>query len=255
MKATALLFLLSAPAAFSAIIVGLDPSDPSNLLNLPSGSSVLTTNAPSNNSAGLTMNVTFTPNATDIGQTTNAVNLVEIGGNANGTGLYLLGGELYFLGKMVSGAGSVIGSFNDLDFSSGNNMVGLRSSFGQLTAGVEYSVGVIYDPLGTSSTVTIGILPEGGSLFQESYTFSNVGGRTNWSGNDTITAFAGPANAGGGNTVGGNAFQEGLSIMNGLSGTTSGAYLWNAQGTLIPEPSTSGVLGLAGLLLMARRRW
>lgn len=215
----------------SEIIVGLDPSAPSNLLDLPGGGLSLVVNAPANNDAGLTMNVTFTPSANDLAVVGSAINLVEIGGNANGTGIYLLEGELYFLGKMQGVATNIIasGDFNDLDYSSGNNMVGIRSSFGPLTAGVEYSVGVIYDPLGVEPTVTIGVLPGGGTLVTESYNFTGRGVKNNWSGNDTITAFLAPANAGGSTNVTGEPFREGFGMTN-LDGTASGAFLWNAQG-------------------------
>lgn len=245
--------LFSSATSFAANIVGLAPSDPSNLLNSASGGVATVTVVGSTLVDGLTMNITFTPSAIDIGQATNAVNLIEIGGNANGTGLFLLGGQLHFLSKMQGAAANVVTTFDDLDYGSGNNMVGVISSFGALTAGTEYSVGVIYDPLGASSSVTFGVLPTGGSLFQESVTLTGQGTKTNWQGNRTVNAFTSPGNVGAGTSTAGQAFQEGAA-MNALDGTAGQAALWNTQGTLVPEPSTSGVLGLAGLLMMARRR-
>lgn len=248
------LLLTGGSSLYAVNIVSLDPGAASNLLNDAGGGVTTTTVATSTLADGLTMNVTFTPSAVDIGQTSNAVNLVEIGGNANGTGLYLLGGEVYFLSKLQGAAGNVVSSFDDLSYGSGNNMVGVVSNFGSLTAGTEYSVGVVYDPISATPTVAIGVLPAGGSLFEESFTFTGRGTKTNWQGNRTVNAFTSPGNAGAGTSTAGEEFQEGAGNMKGLDGTAGAAYLWNAQGTLVPEPSTSGVLGLAAMMMMGFRR-
>ncbi|QTN33384.1 hypothetical protein HZ994_14020 [Akkermansiaceae bacterium] len=220
------------------------------------GGDPLTTPAsnPANINAGLTINVTFTPNSTDIGELGGAIALVEIGGNANGTGLYLLGGELHFLGKMQGAAGDVVTSFNDLDYSSGNNMIGVKSAFGQLSADTEYSVAVLYDPLGATPTLTLGVKPTGGGLATESYTLTGVGAKNNWYGNRTITSFRTPLNAGAGTTNTGSPWREGTGFMKDLSGTAGRALLWNAQGTIVPEPSSLSLLALCGIFLLRRTR-
>lgn len=256
MKATVPLFLsalvlIGGPsAARGATIVGLPEA--SAFYDITGGNELTSVPDPSD-AAGLTMNVTFTPDATDIGQATNAVSLLEIGGNANGTGLYLLGGELHFLSKMQSAAGNVVAAFNDLDYDSGNRMVGVKSTFGPLAAGTEYSVGVVYDPNG-ASTMTMAVLPTGGSVFQETVNFVNADTTNgNWAGNNTVTSFNAPSNAGGGNTVAGNPFQEGAA-MNALSGTAGRALMWNELGTVIPEPAGASLLAFGAALLGFRRR-
>lgn len=218
------------------------------------------------NAQGLTFNVTFTPTAADLDPvvnplvSSNAMNILEVGGDANGSGLYLFDGELHFISKMNGGVGNVPNLFNDLNFSSGNNMIGVRSSFGPLIAGTEYSVAVVFDPL-TTATIQLGILPTGGSLSTESYTISGVGTRTNWSGDDSVTALRGAnangaiANFGGANTAGGDTWSEALINANGFNGTAGQALYWSANGTIVPEPSGSllAVLAVAGFVMRRRR--
>lgn len=214
-----------------------------------------------NNANGLTMNVTFTPDAADIAQADNAVPLVEIGGNANGSGLYLLGGQIYFLSKMNGAAGDFIESFPDLDQTQANDMIGVRGSDiagipngGALTAGTEYSVAAIMDPTMGSASVALGIQPTGGSLVSESWSFTNDG--TNWAGNNTVVSFNPPSNAGAGNNVDGNPFREGTANMIALGGTAGQALIFNEVGTFVPEPSTVALLclGLSSLLSVRSRR-
>ena len=221
-------------------------------------SNIVTVTDP-NDANGLTMNVTFTPNAGDIAQSTNAIPLVEIGGNANGSGLYLLGGQVYFLSKMNGANTDVITTFPDLDQTAANDMIGVRTSNitgipngGVLTAGTEYSVAAILDPTIGSASVTLAIQPTGGSLSSMSWAFTNDG--TNWAGNNTVVSFNPPSNAGAGNTVGGDPFQEGTGIMNALGGTAGQALIFNEVATLIPEPAGFSLVGLGGLLLFLRRR-
>jgi hypothetical protein len=256
------IIILAATSTQAAIIVDLDPSlarfDSLTDNDDAAGGFAAGNPTAAENNQGLTFNVTFTPAAGDLDSATAAVNLIEIGGDANGTGLYLLNGELHFISKMNGGTGNVPGGFNDLDWSSGNNMIGVTSTFGPLSAGIEYSVAVVFDPI-TSGTLQIGVLPTGGSLTLDSFDLIGRGTRSNWSGDDSATAFRGNppnvvGNLGGANIVGGNPFSEAAMNSNPFEGTQGQGLYWSLNGTIIPEPS-GAVLGLLGMLgLLARRR-
>ena len=263
-KSIFLTSLVIAPLSQAALIVDLDPIDArfDSLTDDDNPNTGFSAGDPGGQNAnGLAFNVTFTPAAGDVNSTTQAVNIIEIGGDGNGSGLYLLGGELHFLSKMVAGGGDFVTSFNDLNFSSGNNMIGLQSSFGPLTVGSEYTVAVIFDPVDTSPTLTIGVLPTGGSLATESYAIAGVGSRTNWSGDDSASAFRGGniSNFGGAiisnnaNTT--NPFHENNINANPFEGTQGQALYWTQNSPeIVPEPSAS-MLGLLGsLALLVRRR-
>ena len=208
-------------------------------------------------SNGLTMNVTFTPNATDATNSVgNAISLIEIGGNVNGSGLYLYNMEVYFLGKMNSAAGTtqVPTSMPDTDYNpsgTGGGTVGVKSSFGPLSALTTYTAAVIYDPLGDAD-FTLLVKPSGGSITQDDFALSNTTGRTDWSGNNTVTALIAPTNMGGGTTAD-TVFQE--TAVNGdpFNGVKGQALLWEGLGTVVPEPSTLCLAAL-GLLGLRRRR-
>lgn len=210
------------------------------------------------NSNGLQFNVTFTPATGDLDSTPRAVNVLEIGGDANGSGLYLLGGELHFISKMDgNGANTVnLGTLNDLAFNSGNNMIGVKSSFGALTAGTEYSVAVLFDPI-TAATLDIGVKAGADPIATESYAISGVGGKTNWSGDDSATAFRGnpPNNVGnlGGaliNTDGNTAypFHEDNINANPFEGTQGQALYWTQSSAVIRPPLPPPTPGVSVLL-------
>lgn len=250
-------FALAAVASHAATIVSLDPSlarfdSATDNDDGPGGFGAGDPGAENVN--GLTFNVTFTPAAGDLDSTSAAVSLVEIGGDANGSGLYLLGGELHFISKMNGVAGD-LPAFDDLNWASGNNMVGLRSSFGALSAGVEYSVAVVFDPL-TSASLDIGVLPTGGSLTTESFSLLNVGTKTNWSGDDSASAFRGTdiGNFGGANTTVGNPFAEAAMNGNPFEGSAGQALYWSQNSMIIPEPSGLAFAALGLLLIFGRRR-
>ena len=165
---------------------------------------------------------------------------------------------------MNGGGANFISSFatNDLDFSSGNNMIGVRSSFGPLSAGTEYSVAVIFDPIDGSPNLEIGVLPPGVSLATESYALSGVGTKTNWDGDNSASAFRGTniANFGGsiistdGNTT--DPFHENNINANPFEGAQGQALYWTQESpALIPEASGTllGLLGSFGLLIRRRR--
>jgi hypothetical protein len=208
-----------------------------------------------NSAGGLSMNIVFTPNGNDINQIiTKSRNLAEIGGSGSGTGLYLNGGEIYFLSK-VGGSGADQRTADDLDFATGGtNFVTYKSTFGQLTAGTEYSVGLIYDPNPTAPTLTLGILPTGGSLNTEAISFSGTPG-TNWFGNRTVSSFVVPGNGGGGTSTASSPFYDsGTSNILALNGTKGPVTVWNSVGTLVPEPGSTSLIGFSAALMLVRRR-
>ena len=184
------------------------------------------------NSEGLTFQVTFTPAAGDLDSTTAAVNLIEVGGGSNGSGLYLLGGEVHFISKMQGSATDIPSLTNDLDFSSGNNMITAKSSFGALEAGTEYTVTAIFDPI-TGGTLELAVDPSGSAPTVDNFAITGVGGKTNWSGNDTASAFRGVDlfDFGAGNNAGGNPFDEDTMNTNGFEGAQGQALYWSAHAT------------------------
>jgi len=241
----------------AAIIVNLDPSTArfDSLVDDDSGPGGFGAGDPgAENANGLTFNVTFTPVAGDLDSSTAAVSLVEIGGDANGSGLYLLGGELHFISKM-NGSGPNVPAFDDLDWASGNNMIGATSSFGALTAGTEYSVAVVFDPI-TSASLEIGVLPTGGSLSMDSFSLLNIGTKNNWSGDDSASAFRGTdiGNFGGASVGTGDPFEEAQINGNTFEGSAGQALYWSRNSMIIPEPSGLAFLGLGLLLLFGNRR-
>lgn len=110
------------------------------------------------------------------------------------------------------------------------------------------------DPTVESASVTLAVQPTAGPLYSESWSFTNDG--TNWAGNNTVVSFNPPSNAGAGNTVAGNPFQEGTGVMNALRGIAGQALIYNEVATLVPEPSTFALatLGHLGLIGSGRRR-
>lgn len=250
--------LVAVGSAHAELIVDLDPATArfDSLTDDDSGSGGFVAGDPGGQNAnGLTFNVTFTPAAGDLDSTTAAVNLVEVGGDANGSGLYLLGGEVVFISKMNGGAGDVPNAFDDLDFSSGNDMIGAKSSFGTLTAGTTYTVAAQFDPI-TNANLRLAVKPDGGSVTLDSFSITGVGGKTNWSGDDSASALRGGniGNFGGGNTVGGDPFNETLINNNPFEGTAGQALYWSERATVIPEPASLALVALGGLLVNRRRR-
>ena len=258
--------LAIAPISNAALIVNLNPADArfdSLTDNDDAAGGFNAGNPPAvENAFGPTLNVTFTPAAGDLDSTTQAVNILEIGGDANGSGLYLLGGELHFISKMNGGGANFISTFNDLDFSSGNNMIGVKSSFGPLSAGIEYSVAVLFDPIDASPLLQMGVLPTGGLLSTESYALTGVGTKSNWDGDNSASAFRGTdiANFGGSiistdaNTT--NPFHENNINANPFEGTQGQALYWTQDNALIVPEASGGLLTLSGVatLLLRRRR-
>jgi hypothetical protein len=178
--------------AHGALIVNLDPALRrfDSLTDADGGVGGFGAGAPTA-ANGLSFNVTVTPAAADLHSNNQTLNIMEIGGVANGSGLYLLGGELHFLSKMNGTGSNAVGTFNDLNFASGNNLIGIKSSFGALSAGTEYTVGVIFDPVDVSPSLEIGVLPANGIIALENYSLSGVGIKTNWHGDNSATAFRG----------------------------------------------------------------
>ncbi len=253
---------LTVSLAQGALIVNLDPALArfDSLTDADDGVGGFGAGAPTA-ANGLAFNVTFTPAAGDLDSNTLAVNIMEIGGDANGSGLYLLGGELHFLSKMNGTGANAVGTFNDLNFASGNNLIGIKSSFGALSAGTEYTVGVIFDPVDVTPTLEIGVLPANGTISLESYSVSGVGVKTNWHGDNSATAFRG-GNVGnlGGTVISttpslADPFHETNINANPFEGVQGQALYWDQPDpALIPEPSTTLLTILASFGLLARRR-
>lgn len=198
-------------------------------------------------SQGMTMNLTFTPQASDL---TGTVLLAEIGGTSNGSGIYLINGQVAVLSKsgFASGAGFQT-SLNDTD--GGAWAVSHPTS---VAAGTGYSVGVILN--GSETQVQIGLATIG-LVDVASFALTNTG--TNWHGNNTLSVKTN-------DQVG---FRGGLSedptlatdsvfrAANALdfAGDIEVSF-WNATATgfqAVPEPA-SGLLAALGALFLARRR-
>ena len=245
----------------ASLLVNLDPVDAlfDSLTDDDSAAVGFGAGAPPVNLNGLTFNLTFTPAAGDLDSTTEALNLIEVGGDANGSGLYLLGGELHFLSKMNGAAGTAPAPANDLDWTSNgdNDIILAKSSFGALVAGTEYSVAAIFDPFAASS-LQLAVQPTGGSLSRETFALTNLGARTSWSGDNSVSALrAGNlTNFGGATTTGTSPFAESAINNNPFVGTAGQALYWNLNGSVIPEPSSFGlfVLGLCGLMNWRQRK-
>jgi hypothetical protein len=263
-KVLVLLPFLAASATQAALIVNLNPADArfDSLTDNDDPAGGFAAGAPTA-ANGLTFNVTFTPAAGDVDSSAQAVNIVEIGGDANGSGLYLLGGELHFLSKMNGLGSDFVVSFDDLDFSSGNNLIGVKSSFGILSAGTEYTVAVLFDPIDAAPSLEIGVLPTGGSLTKDVYSVTGVGVKTNWHGDNSASAFRG-TNVGnlGGTVISTNAnttnpFHENNINGNPFEGTQGQALYWDlpdAEIVAIPEPAGSTLLLLGASVAFMRRR-
>jgi len=232
---TLIAFLVSCIAATGAQATSLvDPRAASPIYDSSVDGNIKTITNPSDHAAGLSANVTFTPNAADIASVTAGMTLLEIGGNANGTGIYLLGGEVVFLGKMNGAAGNTPGAFDDVAYNDGNNMINVKSTFGQLTAGKTYTAAVAYDPI-TGNSLKLAVRQQGASTHVDSYALAGVGTKTNWSGNDTVTNLVGDGSIGAGNNVGGNAFDEGPVRANDFAGAKGQGLLWNTTGRILGE--------------------
>lgn len=245
-----LLACLLAAQASAELIVDLTPGS-ADYDSSVSGNGVVGVTDPNHN-LGLTFNISFQPAALDVATgAAAAINLLEIGGNANGTGLYLYNGEMHFLSKMQGVAADEVSTFNDLDFSSGNNMIGVKAGFGALTAGTTYTAAVVYDPLGPG-TLQLALKAGSGPVVEETYSLLGVGTKNSWSGNDTFTSFISPSNAGGGNTVAAHPFNE--ATMPAFAGTRGQALYWNSTASVIPEPGSAGLMLLGFGALVASRR-
>ena len=86
----------------------------------------------------------------------------------------------------------------------------------------------------------------------DTFNLINWGTRENWSGNDTLSVGVDAPSVGGLNNSGGNVLNEGAA--QGLAGSVSRALYWNDLGTVMPEPSSYALLGLACLLGVAFHR-
>ena len=102
----------------------------------------------------------------------------------------------------------------------------------------------------------MGVLPSGGSLTTESFNLLNIGTKTNWSGDDSASAFRGTdiGNFGGANVTGADPFDEAAINGNTFEGSAGQALYWSRNSMIIPEPSGLAFAALGLLLVFGRRR-
>jgi MYXO-CTERM domain-containing protein len=231
--------------------------------------------------AGLTMNLTITPTAADL---TGTRLLMEIGGSANGTGFFLVNGVPTLVSKQASNANVVPNSANDTDLA--DNTLTLQHNGPALQAGSTYTVGAILRFRGdgtaaspyqdASATLAVDASNNGSAVSVTDFVLTDATTNgINWSGNRTVSVKTKTTGAGtntnpnigylGGThedatavTPNGLAFFAGTRDTNidgvqDFQGATADGYLWNQTGS-VPEPGALGVLGVAAVLAVRRRR-
>ncbi|MEM6458471.1 MAG: PEP-CTERM sorting domain-containing protein [Planctomycetota bacterium] len=214
------------------------------------------------NADNFTLNITFTPTSNDL---TGSVRLFEVGAESNGTGLFLIDGVPVFVSKANSGAAQKSNVWspttNDLSFEDnlGDDTVAVNFSGGSLTAGIETSIAVVYNTPGSTeagSTLVLAVDADGDPDLDpvvDTFTFTNFAGNVNFFGNNTVGFGQANNNTGGENTSGtADAFSR--SVLGNLEGNLTQGTLWKGIGTVVPEPGSLGLIGLGGLLMLARKR-
>ena len=207
---------------------------------------------------GLTFNITFAPDATDL-DSGDTVLLMEVGGTQNGTGLYLVDGVPVFISKQNGLLEDTPGSFdvgvsNDTSFTDNgdDNTIAIASGFGALDAGVEY---VLAAQLDTQTGRLILRLRDGatGNTLVEIFDLTGQSPTGNWSGDDTVSVgFNHSSNTSSRGALNNNSLDPFFrdDVLN-FAGVIEQATYWN----LIPTPAAlPGGLTLLAPLAMRRRR-
>lgn len=204
---------------------------------------------------GLTFNIAFAPDATDLAAN-KTVLLMEVGGSQNGSGLYLVDGVPVFISKQNGLATDTptdfdLGVTNDVDFTS-DNTIAIASGFGALTADVEY---VVAAQLDTQSGQLRLLIRDGetGNILAEVFDLTGQSPTGNWSGDDSVSVgfnhASNTSSRGALNSIGGNVFNRD-SVQN-FAGYLEDANYWNA----IPTPTAlPGGIALFATLALRRRR-
>ncbi len=213
--AIAAVYVLGVAPAGADIIVGLDPA---SAFYDAAGATTQNTQSAATRADGMTYNITFTPQTADL---SGLVLLMEIGGTSNGTGLYLVDGVPHVIGKMDSTANTSMGNAHDTSYrptGTGGGTISAAHSGGALTADTEATVGLVYNP----STTTLQ-LAVNNNLNVDHFILTNLGTRTNWEGDKTLSVKTATNDASGGMKGGGT--------MAALAGTVSRAVYWNDTGS------------------------
>ncbi len=214
-------------------------------------------NTPATASAGMTFNITFTPEEEDLSGT---VLLMEIGGSFNGSGLYLVDGVPAFVsGWNSGGSGQAPQPFDDTVLNDADEYLAVDSEVGALSAGLETTVAVVLD--NSSGILRLAVqnaLGQDDDLFLVTGSASNQ----NWHGDRSLSVGLNIGNftsRGGLNAVDADRFyREGVKDLAGTIGDTDALY-WNDVGVIVPEPSTwalalVGTLAVGPWLLRRRNR-
>jgi hypothetical protein len=222
--------------------------------------------------SGFTFNIDFTPTTTDLSGT---VLLGELGGTANGWGMFLYNGQLFFSTKQNSSDQYYPSSLNDLTLidGTGHGEAAVTSSFGSLSAGVEYSAAVSWDQAGH-----LNLAVQQGTAYGVLDSFTLTGAFGNWQGDRSFSVGQNPRTDGGGvgGSVGGLAGENpgdnppapwdveddstpNVEYLKSLNGSVANALYWNTAGNLavaVPEPATCALvaMGLSASLLRLRSR-
>ena len=228
-KLLSMAFLIAANPAHADVIVTLDPLD----ANYAGGITGIagSPQAGTTQENGLTFNITFTPTADDL---TGLVTLMEIGGQTNGVAMYLLDGVPVVLSKTAGG-----GVYTIPDTTFDTTGIAVAHSGGSLSAAVQTTVALIYDPVSGDLSLAVGSTPV-------TDTFSITSPQLNWNGNNSLSVGLRSVNAGdrAGTFVAAGTFNQDLKS---LAGTIDGdAYYWNSSEGSVITPSTDFTTWIAG---------
>lgn len=185
-------------------------------------SSAISTTLTDPGNGGASVIVDFTLAPSDVAPGANRV-LYEIGGTSNGQGVYLIDGVPYFIAKMDGVNTAVPGGLAlDADWD-GDNLVLVPLAGGTLTSGVATELTLSF----TGSSLTWDF--NGGGATTQA--LSNLDGRTNWSGDDTL-GFGERSNGNGGLADAAGPFEQTSFLA--IDGTINGGGFANS-----PEESVT----------------
>lgn len=199
---------------------------------------------------GVTLAANITPDALDLGNSTQPVQVLEIGGTTSGAGLWILNGNITFITK----SGAANGFPSSTDDTDGTTDGNIAYSFGGLTAGLSYDIWASLNTANSTLTVSLN-----NNLTQ--LTLTGVTSAWNWMGNNAGIDFGAGMDVAGrlgglsnNNTAG--IFYAGTSTAEnavGLDGIATEAQVFN-EVVAVPEPSVTILGGLGMLMTMIFRR-